>query len=75
MTRYEYVKKYEEYLRQCAIAGLEVSEYQNLRIYEDTQRLRADGLKMQYCVNLVCSKYQVSEATVWRIVRRYSEEV
>lgn len=69
MTRYELVKKYSDILRECATAGVTVEDYHNAKIYDEVQRLRADGLKMQYCVTYASDKFAVSESKVWAIVR------
>lgn len=69
MTKYELVEKYEDILRECAMAGIAVNDWRNAEIYRFVQKLRDSGHKMDYCVHQAMFRYVISEATVWRILK------
>lgn len=69
MTKYELVEKYEDILRECAMAGVAVNDWKSAEIYRFVQKLRGDGCKMDYCVHQAMIRYVISEATVWRILK------
>lgn len=75
MTRYEIVERYEDILRECAMAGISVQDWKNAEIYRYVQELKSDENKMDYCVHQAMIRYVVSEATVWRILRSMEETV
>lgn len=75
MTRYEIVERYEDILRECAMAGISVQDWKNAEIYRYVQKLKGDGNKMDYCVHQAMIRYVVSEATVWRILRSMEKTV
>lgn len=70
-TRADVARRYADVLRACAVAGLRVEDWRNIEIFDDIQRLRRDGLKMEYCVNYASEHYAISTARVWRIVRHF----
>jgi len=75
MKRYELVERYESILQECAMAGVTVQDWKNAEIYRFVQKLRSDGNKMDYCVHQAMIRYVISEATVWRILRRMEKPV
>ena len=75
MTKYQLIEKYEDILRECAMAGVAVNDWKNAEIYRFVQKLRGDGNKMEYCVCQAMVRYVISEATVWRILRSMEEDV
>ena len=74
-TRADVARKYSEVLRACATAGVRVEDWRDVIIYDDIQRLRRDGLKMEYCVAYASETYAVSTARVWRILRHMRTRV
>ena len=75
MTKYQLIEKYEDILRECAMAGVAVNDWKNAEIYRFVQKLRSDGNKMDYCVHQAMIRYVISEATVWRILRSLEKTV
>lgn len=75
MTKYQLIEKYEDILRECAMAGVAVNDWKNAEIYRFVQKLRSDGNKMDYCVHQAMVRYVISEATVWRILRSMEKTV
>lgn len=75
MTRYDIVERYEDVLRECALAGISIQDWKNAEIYRFVQKLKGDGNKMEYCVHQAKVRYVISEATVWRILRSMEKTV
>ena len=75
MTRYDIVERYEDVLRECALAGISIQDWKNAEIYRFVQKLKGDGNKMEYCVYQARVRYVISEATVWRILRSMEKTV
>lgn len=75
MRRIDLIEKYEDILQECAMAGVSVQDWKNAEIYRYVQKLRADGHKMEYCVQCAVVRYVISPATVWRILRDMDEPV
>ena len=44
-------------------------------LWNDYERLRRDGFKVAYIVAYLCDTYEVSERTVYRIIRRFGRDV
>ena len=75
MTRLELIERHERALQECAMAGIAIQDWKNAEIYRFVQKLRSDGNKMDYCVHQAMFRYVISEATVWRIMRRMEKAV
>lgn len=75
MRRIDLIERYEDILQECAMAGVSVQDWKNAEIYRYVQKLRADGHKMEYCVQCAVVRYVISPATVWRILRDMDEPV
>lgn len=75
MTRYEFAKQVFATLYQCHLYGIEVRDWVSVQVYEDILRMRANGEKMEYCVNVLADKYNISVARVWRIIRKMRSRV
>lgn len=73
MTRYDYLQEVRPQLEELAAHGVAREDLRDLIIYEDIERLRSDGLKMDYCVAYAGERYGRSESSVWRLVRRMRE--
>lgn len=71
MIVYESLKDNRDLLIRLARTGIAVEDVKHLELYEDFVRLRTDGLKTTYVVAHLCDQYEVSEATVWRIIRKF----
>lgn len=71
MIVYESLKNNRDLLIRLARTGIAVEDVKYLELYEDFVRLKDDGLKTTYVVAHLCDQYEVSEATVWRIIRKF----
>lgn len=74
-TVYDIIKANADVLRELTSAGVAIEDYKNIELFEDFERLRADGLKTAYIVDYCCRQYQLSERSVWRVVRRFRTQI
>ena len=72
---YEALRENCELLARLARTGVAIEDIKHLALYEDFERLKNDGLKVTYIVAHLCDQYEMSEPTVWRIVRKFRKSV
>lgn len=75
MKTHEILQLNENLFRSLARSGIAIEDVQYLPLWRDYERLRHDGLKVAYIVAHLCEAYEVSERTVYRIVRRFSRDI
>lgn len=75
MKRIEIIEQHEDILRLCAMAGVTVEDWQNAEIYRFVNKMRADGHKMDYCVQRASVKYVKSPSTIWRVLKNLDEDI
>lgn len=68
---YDVLKENAQTLHALARAGIAIEDVANIGIFEEFQRLSADGMKTTAIVAYLCDEYARSERTIWRIVRRF----
>lgn len=71
----EYLKMGREFLKKMSNLDLRRDDYQHIELYEEYVRMRYDGDKVDYILRVLADRYRLSESTVKRIVRRFSQEV
>lgn len=62
-------------LRIMSKCGLSVDDVRYLPMFEEYLRLREDGKKKKLTMTYLAEKYFVSESTVKRVVKRFSQRV
>ena len=75
MTRYELIKSAESILLMCDAAGIDPKEARYLAVYEDWQRLTKEGHKKVWVLAFLAQQYNISEATIKRIARKFKKKV
>ena len=75
MTRYELIKSAESLLLMCDAAGIDPKEARYLAVYEDWQRLTKEGHKKVWVLAFLAQQYNISEATIKRIARKFKKKV
>lgn len=75
MTRYELIKSAESILRLCDAAGIDPKEANYLQVFEDWQRLTKEGHKKAWILAYLSQQYEISEATIKRIARKFTKRV
>lgn len=71
MTVYEVLKFLGEPLERLTKAGIKTNDYKYIKLYEDYNKARKTGEKVGYVVAVLAERYQVSERTVYDVVRRF----
>lgn len=74
-TVYEVLKENAATLHALARAGIAIEDVANIEIFEEYQRLSADGMKTTAIVAHLCDEHARSERTIWRLVRRFSRAI
>ena len=71
----EFLKIGQEMLKLMSLFDLRRDDYKHIELYEEYMVLRGEGEKVDYIFATLSSKYNVSESTIKRIVKRLSKEV
>lgn len=75
MKVHEILQQNTDLLRALARAGAAIEDVRYIPLWNDYERLRHDGFKVAYIVAYLCDTYEVSERTVYRIIRRFGRDV
>lgn len=75
MTRYELIKSAESILRICDEAGISPNEVRYLEVFEQWQNLTKEGHKKVWVLAYLSQQYNISEATIKRIARKFKKKV
>lgn len=75
MTRYELIKSAESILKICDAEGIVPNEARYIAVYEDWVRLTKEGHKKVWILAYLAQQYQISEATIKRIARKFAKRV
>ncbi len=74
MTIYEVLKFLGEILERLAKAGIKSSDYKYIKLYEDYNKARETGEKVGYIVAVLAERYEVSERTVYDVIKRFGQD-
>lgn len=75
MTRYELIKSAESILKICDAEGIVPNEARYIAVYEDWVRLTKEGHKKVWILAYLAHEYNISEATIKRIARKFAKRV
>ena len=75
MKVHEILQQNADLLRALARAGAAIEDVRYIPLWSDYERLHRDGLKVAYIVAYLCDTYEVSERTVYRIIRRFGRDI
>lgn len=71
----DYLKIGREFLKKMSNLDLRRDDYLHIELYEEYMRMRYDGDKVDYILHVLADRHKLSESTVKRIIRRFSQEV
>lgn len=54
---------------------IKMEDYKYVHLFEEYANLVANGHKVSYAVAMLACKYQISEASVYRIIKRLKTEL
>lgn len=75
MTHYELLKSAATICRILAVNKVKTADVCFVPLYDDYIRMKGEGHKMTYIVFYLSEKYCVSEAAVYRIVKRMGKDI
>lgn len=70
----EILKLNRELLNICRTVGIRMDDVRYIELYNDYNRLLADGEKTSYIVAALAEKYGVCERTVYDLIRRFKAD-
>ena len=74
MTKYELVKLLQGVMDTLDKNGISVQDNRHITMYEDWLRLKSEGHKYIYIIHYLSQQYEMSETSVYRIIRKFSED-
>lgn len=75
MRQYEFLKAVESVAKKMFDNGVNAADVEYLSMYEDYERMVAEGHKMTFIFYWLSEQYGVSERTIIRAVKRMGREV
>lgn len=74
MSKYELVKLLQSVMETLDKNGISFSDARHIPMYEDWLRLKTEGHKYIYIIHYLSQQYEMSETSVYRIIRKFSED-
>lgn len=65
----------EKSMKAMSDIGIKIGDYRHLYLWNDYYALINDGNKKTYALAVVAKRYNVSERTVLRIIKRFDAEI
>lgn len=75
MTVYDLIKVYEGPMNVLNDARVNISNVRYIDLYKEYLRLSNEGHKQIYIVDYLMERFSVGQATVYRVIRKFSERV
>ena len=75
MKAVEIVILAEKLMKTMSEADIRMTDWQFLDLYREAEAMTRRGEKKAYVVAFLANRYGLSEATVWRILRRMRRSV
>jgi hypothetical protein len=75
MKTHEAIRIYKPLIDAMQNCNIKVEDVKHLGLYDDFTRLRNEGHKITYIASYLASEYNVSERTVYAIVKKFEEEI
>lgn len=75
MTNYEFLKTNRSALDVMVRNGIAAEDIRYLEAYENLDRMEKEGHKKTFIVAYLCSQYDLSEATLYRVANRMRKRI
>jgi len=75
MKVFELLNASESIIRRFEKANVNISDSRYIPMYEDYSRLKAEGHKVTYTVAYLSETYNISEQTVYNVVKKFEKEI
>lgn len=67
----DFVKISSETMKLLSKFGIKTDDFKHIGLFSDYEKMVAEGSKISYVVASLADKYSISEASVYRILRRF----
>ena len=74
MTVFEILNFNKELLNRLTEIGYKPEDCKYIDLYSDYERMRRNGDKVTYIVNVLADKYDVSERKVYGVIKRFGKD-
>lgn len=74
MTVFEILNFNKELLKRLTEIGFKPDDCKYIDLYSDYERMRRNGDKVTYIVNVLADKYDVSERKVYGVIKRFGKD-
>lgn len=75
MNAFELLTIHRSVLELMSTASIEVGDVKYIEMYKEYRGMMDKGHKMTYIVQYLSDEYGVGESTVYRVIKKFSEDV
>ncbi|MBD9092115.1 MULTISPECIES: hypothetical protein [Bacteroides] len=75
MTVFDLIKVYEGPMNVLNDANVNLSDVRHIELFREYLRMKKEGHKLTYIVAFLVDEYSVGQATVYRIIDKFSKPV
>ena len=75
MTVFDLIKVYEGPINVLNDANVNLSDVRYIKLFNEYLRMQKEGHKLTYIVAFLVDEYSVGQATVYRIIEKFSKPV
>ena len=75
MTVFDLIKVYEGPINVLNDANVNLSDVRYIKLFNEYLRMKKEGHKLTYIVAFLVDEYSVGQATVYRIIEKFSMPV
>lgn len=75
MTIAKFIAMHKEIMYFLSKHEIKMDDFKYVDMYEDYESMKRKGVKVEYIVSLLCSKYSMSRASVYRVLRRFKVSI
>ena len=75
MTVFDLIKVYEGPMNVLNDANVNLSDVRHIELFREYLRMKKEGHKLTYIVAFLVDEYSVGQATVYRMIDKFSKPV
>ena len=75
MTVFDLIKVYEGPINVLNDANVNLSDVRYIKLFNEYLRMKKEGHKLTYIVAFLVDEYSVGQASVYRIIEKFSKPV
>lgn len=70
-----FIKTNGETLKLLSKFGVHIDDFKYIDLFSDYEEMLNEGNKITYIVSVLSDKYSISEATVYRVLKRFKATI